>query len=272
MVFNNDETLTITYIKFKINPEFVIGINNQEKIIFYNPLNDNAKVFNLNMLHEKTLEEGCQIIIEKLDENNYLLNNEVDIIVMTKNKEKENSLFTKVKQSITSDKPNIIVNSIEPTSEELLSYSNETVYDLKSTYDNVDLVGIGQSIKGDINYYIEDKIAKLKLNKLSKEKQIEEINNYYNNGYFNDYVVYKNKVNGYDINLSKRSSYNVVFNYNADFTYSYNIVLNLEFNYYQDEIINEVRKGIVENYKYIYNEQGEEVINNYKVDFYKFNY
>ena len=88
MVFNNDETLTITYIKFKINPEFVIGINNQEKIIFYNPLNDNAKVFNLNMLHEKTLEEGCQIIMEKLDENNYLLNNEVDIKVMTKNKEK----------------------------------------------------------------------------------------------------------------------------------------------------------------------------------------
>ena len=272
LVFNNDKTLTVTYIKFKVNPEFVIGINNQEKVIMYNPLNDEAKVLNLNMLNEKSLEEACKIIINKLNENNYMINNIVDITIMTKNLEKENNLYNKVKNAIINQNSNIKINLIEPTSDELLSYSNETVYDLIPTFNDVDLQSIGQSIKTEIDYYVKEKINNLKISKLSKEKQIEEVNNYYNNGYFNDYVVHKNRVNGYDIKLSKRSSYSVIFNYNEDFTYSYNIILKLEFNNYLEENIDEIRRGLVENYKYTYNEQNEELISNYKIDFYRFIY
>ena len=79
LVFSRDENLTITYIRFKVNPEFVIGINNHERVVFYNPLNEDAKIFNLMMFNNKTLDEACAVHgmdVEKViaDINEYLAN------------------------------------------------------------------------------------------------------------------------------------------------------------------------------------------------------
>ena len=63
LVFSRHENLTITYIKFKVNPEFVIGINSSDRVILYNPLNDDAKIFNLSMFNNKSLDEFAQIFI-----------------------------------------------------------------------------------------------------------------------------------------------------------------------------------------------------------------
>lgn len=270
LVFSRDENLTITYIRFKVNPEFVIGINNNERVVFYNPLNEDAKIFNLMMFNNKTLDEACEIFIEKMDENNYLVNKKIDLTIITKNLEKERKIVQKIKDSVIKLDSEIEISTVSPTSEELLSYSNETAYGLPVTYDNIVLQTIGKEIKDNIDFYIQNKIKLLNLDKLSNDKKIEIIKENYDNGYFNDYNI--TSYSNYDIILSKRSSYDVIFSFNDDFTYSYKIILNLEFDLYRQELVDELRKGIVEVYKYTYDENNNELISNYKNEFYKFNY
>lgn len=270
LVFSRDENLTITYIRFKVNPEFVIGINNNERVVFYNPLNEDAKIFNLMMFNNKTLDEACEIFIEKMDENNYLVNKKIDLTIITKNLEKERKIVQKIKNSVIKLDSEIEISTVSPTSEELLSYSNETAYGLPVTYDNLVLQTIGKEIKDNIDFYIQNKIKLLNLDKLANDKKIEIIKENYDNGYFNSYDI--SSYSNYDIILSKRSSYDVIFSFNDDFTYSYNIILNLEFDLYREELVNELRKGIVEVYKYTYDENNNELISNYKNEFYKFNY
>lgn len=270
LVFSRDENLTITYIRFKVNPEFVIGINNNERVVFYNPLNEDAKIFNLMMFNNKTLDEACEIFIEKMDENNYLVNKKIDLTIITKNLEKERKIVQKIKDSVIKLDSEIEISTVSPTSEELLSYSNETAYGLPVTYDNLVLQTIGKEIKDNIDFYIQNKIKLLNLDKLANDKKIEIIKENYDNGYFNDYDI--SSYSNYDIIPSKRSNYDVIFSFNDDFTYSYNIILNLEFDLYREELVNELRKGIVEVYKYTYDENNNELISNYKNEFYKFNY
>ena len=62
------------------------------------------------------------------------------------------------------------------------------------------------------------------------------------------------------------------FYFNDDFTYTYNIILYLEFDYYSERMVDEVHEGIVEVYEYTYNILNPEVISDYKNHFYKFNY
>ena len=175
LVFSRDENLTITYIRFKVNPEFVIGINNNERVVFYNPLNEDAKIFNLMMFNNKTLDEACEIFIEKMDENNYLVNKKIDLTIITKNLEKERKIVQKIKDSVIKLDSEIEISTVSPTSEELLSYSNETAYGLPVTYDNIVLQTIGKEIKDNIDFYIQNKIKLLNLDKLSNDKKIEII-------------------------------------------------------------------------------------------------
>ena len=225
LVFSRDETLTITYIKFKVNPEFVIGINNQEKVVFYNPLNEDAKIFNLMMFKNNTLNEVCKIFVDEMEKNNYLENKHIDLTVITKNLEKENKIVQQITNSVNAIDKEIVIKTVSPTSEELLSYSNETAYGLSVTYDNLTLQSIGKEMKNNIDLYIQSKIKSLNLNKLSLDKKCQVIKEQYDNGYFNDYDI--SSYNNNDIILSNRSTYDVIFNFNDDFTYSYNIILNL---------------------------------------------
>jgi len=269
-VFSHDENLTITYIRFKVNPDFVIGINNKDKVIMYNPLNEAANIFNLGMFNNKSLEEVSSIFVSQVNENNYLIDNDVNITVMTKNLEKRNRLVKIINDIIKKNNNSIIVNVVEPSSDELLAYSNEEVFDIEASLNENDLISIGNDIKNKIDLYVKNKIVDLKLNKLSFEEQKNILESNSNLGYFDDFVITSDMVN-YDILLSKRSNYQVIFTFNEDLTYSYNIILNLEFDYYQESLIDEKRIGNVEVYKYSFDTSNNLISNNVN-HFYRFNY
>lgn len=271
LVFSRNENLTITYIKFKINSEFVVGINSNDKVVMYNPLNEEAKIFNLGMFSNKTLEEMCKIFIKKIEDNDYLENNKVDITIMTKNLEKRKDLYKLINDSINGNGREIYVNVLEPSNDELIAYSNEVTYDLKATYQTEDLIKISESIKEQIKGYVDNKIDSLHINKFNGEQQKEILESNYSLGYFNDFDM-KNVVIEDDIIISTRSNYDIEFIFNNDFTYDYNIILYLEFDYYCEMVVDDVRKAIVEVYEYTYNTFNIEVIGDYKNHFYKFNY
>ena len=56
----------ITYIKLQVNPSFVIGIDDNNKVVFYNALNEDGNNYNLGMFQGKSLEEATKIFVEKL--------------------------------------------------------------------------------------------------------------------------------------------------------------------------------------------------------------
>lgn len=269
-VFSKDGNLTITYIRFKVNTDFVIGINSKDKVVMYNPLNEEANIFNLGMFNNKSLEEVSNIFVSRVNENNYLIDNDVNIIVMTKNLEKRNRLTKIISDVIKKTNNSIIVNVLEPTSDELLAYSNEEVFDLEASFNENDLISIGNDIKDKIDLYVKEKIVNLKLDKLSLEEQKSIIESNLSFGYFNNFVITNDMVN-YDILLSNRSKYQVMFTFNEDLTYSYNIILNLEFDYYQESLIEEKKVGIVEVYKYSFDTSNNVISNNVN-HFYRFNY
>lgn len=269
-VFSHDENLTITYIRFKVNPDFVIGINNKDKVVMYNPLNEDASIFNLGMFNNKSLEEVSSIFVSWVNENNYLVDNDVNITVMTKNLEKRNRLTKIINDVIKKTNNRIVVNVLEPTSDELLAYSNEEVFDVEPSFNENDLIIISNDIKDKIDLYVRDRIVNLKLDKLSSEEQKIILENNLNLGYFNDFVITNDMVN-YNIFLSNRSKYEVIFNFNEDLTYYYNIILNLEFDYYQESLIDEKRIGNVEVYKYSFDSSSNVISDNVN-HFYRFNY
>lgn len=271
LVFSRDENLTITYIKFKVNPEFVVGINSNNKVVMYNPLNEEAKIFNLSMFSNKTLNEMCEIFVTKIEENNYLENNDINVTVMTKNLEKRNSIYKIVNDVINVKDSKIIVNLIEPNDDELLSYSNEMVFDLETTYQNEDLIKISEDIIKEIKLYVDNRINSLKLEKLSNEKKKEIIDSNNSLGYFNDFDI-KNVLMEYDIIISNRTKYDVVFNYDDELIYTYDIILNMEFDHYNENVVDDTKEGIVEVYKYTYNSSNYGIISEYKNHFYKFVY
>ena len=56
----------ITYIKLQVNPSFIIGINNDKVVVFYNALNEDANKYNLSMFQGKKIDEAAKVFIEKL--------------------------------------------------------------------------------------------------------------------------------------------------------------------------------------------------------------
>jgi len=269
-VFSRDENLTITYIRFKVNPDFVIGINSKDKVVMYNPLNEDASIFNLGMFNNKSLEEVSSIIFSRVNESSYLVDNDVNITVMTKNLEKRNRFAKIINDVIKKNNNSIDVNVLEPTSDELLAYSNEEVFDLEPSFNENDLVSISNDVKNKIDLYIKGKIDNLSLDKFSLEEQKIILESNLNLGYFDGFVITNDMIN-YDIILSKRSNYQVIFIFNEDLEYSYNIILNLEFDYYQESLIDEKRVGNVEVYKYSF-DTSNNVISNSVNHFYRFNY
>ena len=271
LVFNRSENLTITYIKFKVNPEFVIGINSHERVVVYNPLNEEAKIFDLMMFNNKTLEEVCEIIINKMTANGYLIDNTINVTIMTKNLEKRNQFVKQIKSSIDNVKENVVINTLTPTNDELFTYSNEVTYDLKVTYNENELISIATSVEEKIDLYVNDKLKALNLNNFTGKEQMNVINDNSVNGYFNDFD-FSNILVGDNIFISPYSNYEIEFVFNDDFTYSYNIIISLIFDYYKEIVVEDTSKGIVEVYEYTYNQLGNSLISDYKNYFYQFNY
>lgn len=270
LVFSRDETLTITYIKFKVNPEFVIGINNDNKVILYNPLNEDAKIFNLGMFNNKSLEEFSTLFIDKMEENNYLSDNIIDMIVMTKNKNKKNIIVETITNSISEQNNEIIINVKDPTFDEMLAYSNETVYDLEPTYNEEDLKVISNDILNKISNHINNKINNLKVDKIDNQDKKDILEQKNINGYFDDFNFSNVDLGEYSIDILDDSNYEVEFTFDENLNYQYNIIINIVLESYKDKIKNDVKETTVEVYKYTYNLNSEKIINNYKNEFYIF--
>ena len=269
-VFSRDETLTITYIRFSVNPDFVIGINNKDQVVMYNPLNDDANLFNLGMFNNKSVEEVTNIFLDVVNKNNYLVDKEVNLTIMTKNLVKRKRFAEMIISVIKRTNNSIKINILEPTSEELFAYSNEEVFDVIPSFNENDLKYIAMDYQKQIDLYVKNKINNLKLDKLNLSEQKVIIENSLLNGYFSDFLIDSVLLN-YDIFPSSRTNYQVVFNFDEDLTYSYNIFLDLEFDYYKKIQDNEKNIGVVEVYEYSF-DTNDELMSNYINHFYRFNY
>ena len=174
-VFSSDKALVITYIKFNINPEFVIGVNSKDEVCIFNPLNEDAKILNLGMFNGNSLEDATSIILDKLDKANYL-KDDMYITVMSKNPDKIEYFYEKINNKVKEKNKDLVLINKRASNEELTAYSNEVVYDVKATYDNNKLLVICSNIEKSLDEYVKDKINSLKIDDLNKD----EILKYYN--------------------------------------------------------------------------------------------
>ena len=261
-VFSSDKALVITYIKFNINPEFVIGVNSKDEVCIFNPLNEDAKILNLGMFNGNYLEDATSIILDKLDKANYL-KDDMYITVMSKNPDKIEYFYEKINNKVKEKNKDLVLINKRASNEELTAYSNEVVYDVKATYDNNKLLVICSNIEKSLDEYVKDKINSLKIDDLNKDEILKYYNEQLENGYFNDYDLLFYKLDDADLKIMDTSSYTISF----DSSLKYTISLDLEL-----EKVNKVSKkndsySLVEQYLFNYKDKK---INNLKINFYKY--
>lgn len=261
-VFSSDKALVITYIKFNINPEFVIGVNSKDEVCIFNPLNEDAKILNLGMFNGNSLEDATSIILDKLDKANYL-KDDMYITVMSKNPDKIEYFYEKINNKVKEKNKDLVLINKRASNEELTAYSNEVVYDVKATYDNNKLLVICSNIEKSLDEYVKDKINSLKIDDLNKDEILKYYNEQLENGYFNDYDLLFYKLDDADLKIMDTSSYTISF----DSSLKYTISLDLEL-----EKVNKVSKkndsySLVEQYLFNYKDKK---INNLKINFYKY--
>lgn len=261
-VFSSDKALVITYIKFNINPEFVIGVNSKDEVCIFNPLNEDAKILNLGMFNGNSLEDATSIILDKLDKANYL-KDDIYITVMSKNPDKIEYFYEKINNKVKEKNKDLVLINKRASNEELTAYSNEVVYDVKATYDNNKLLVICSNIEKSLDEYVKDKINSLKIDDLNKDEILKYYNEQLENGYFNDYDLLFYKLDDADLKIMDTSSYTISF----DSSLKYTISLDLEL-----EKVNKVSKkndsySLVEQYLFNYKDKK---INNLKINFYKY--
>lgn len=255
----------ITYIKFQVNPSFVIGINNDKKVIFFNALNEDGNKYNLAMFSGKTLNEAMQVFIEKLKTIS-ADKREIALSVMTKNHVLEKDIYQVIVKEITSYDANYQVTLIEPLPDELEKYSSEVVYNLKRSLNNDKLKEIGGKIYSNLDNYVTNKISKLNLSKVNKEKKKTILQEKIQSGYFNDFVIANLSFKEDNITLLARSNYKISFTFNEDGTYAYTLVLYLAMDYEKKN-----DKTIVETYQFDYEKKDDVAsVRNLKVYYYTF--
>ena len=254
----------VTYIKLQVNPSFVIGINKNERVVFYNALNEDANVYNLSMFEGKSLSDATKVFIERLGSSKEE-KNVINVTVMTKNDNLIKHISAIISKEIIDFDNSYQINYIEATKEELERYSNEVRYNLPRSKNDDDLKAIGRIVNNKISGYVDDKIKHLKLKKLSKDEEFEVITLKQEEGYFNDFDFSGIKLGEDNLTIGNKSSYKVDFRL-VDGSWYYIINLNLELNYklFSDETTIEV-------YEYNYELFDDlEKINNLKTSFYVF--
>ncbi len=246
----------ITYIKIQVNPSFVLGINEKNNVVFYNALNNDGNKYNLSMFQGKNLGDAIEIFINKLGMSNEE-KNIINVTIMTKNNLRENEIFAIIKEKIANYDNNYIVINHEPTNDELERYSNEVVYNLKSSLKQNDIKMISSSIYDKINNYIDNKINNI--------VNFDESFVLENEGYFNDFNLLNINLTEYNVSILERSNYQVDFIFDEEGQYIYNIVLNLEL----EKEIDNLEKKLIEVYSYSYQLGDElELLSNLKTNYY----
>lgn len=255
----------ITYIKLQVNPSFVIGINSNKKVVFYNALNEDGNKYNLEMFQGKGLDEATRVFISKLG-NAQEDKNEINLTVMTKNNILEQEIVNIIAKEIKEFDSNYIVIAHEATYEEMERYSNEAIYNIAASLKNNDLKIIGKLTYDKVLNYVNSRIKSLNLSKMPIENQIELLKEKVEEGYFNSYSLSNMRISEYNVILLEKSSYSVDFKFNEDNSYKYEIILYLEVEHEKNEL-----KNIVEVYTYTYElGEGDGIISNLKKYFYTF--
>ena len=246
----------IMYIKIQADPSFVIGIDEDENVIFYNSLNSSGNKYDLSMFQGKKLTEMINIFIEKLGYAS-IDKNIINVTVMTKNNDVEKHIMNIISNEIAAFDNNYIVLNHEPNNDDLERYSNEVVYNLKSSLSHDDLKKIGRYIYDKVQSYTEYEIKNYDLSDLTKFQNEQKIE---------DVILSIDEINE-EIVLLDNSFYNVNLAFNEDGSYFYDIVLHLEL----EKGLSKEEKKIVEVYSFDY-QVGEEkeIINNLKIYFYTF--
>lgn len=265
-VFSSEGSLSITYIKFDINPEFIIGINNKDEVKIYNPLNDDAKVLNLNMFNGYKIEEAVSVILGKLESNNYLDISQIDITVITKSDDKISYYFDKIRNVINKSHNSIVLKNNKASHEELIAYSNEVSYDIKASFNNNDLKSIASNIKIQLENHVNNLINTLNITELELNEKYDVLMQNDSIGYFEDYDLTKYVINNYDLKVNEGSSYDVKFNY-TDTEYAFDIELNLILEHSGQFIKEEQTYNKIEEYRYTYKNNE---IYGLRTNFYKF--
>lgn len=264
-VFSSDNSFTVTYIKFNINPEFIIGVNDHDEVRIYNPLNEDAKILNLSMFNGYKLEKAMEIILNKL--NNYLDGSSLNITVITKDTEKINYYYNKINSVIKEQKYGICLLNKQASYEELLAYSNEVAYDLKPSFNSDTLLLATNELNESVTQYIDQKLTDLSLDNLSLEEKKVIIDNSLSNGYFDNYSLINYKFNNYAFIINEKSNYRVNFIYDND-EINYNVELNLVLEYKTNLKKKDILYQVIEEYRIMFT-QNE--IKNLENKFYKFN-
>ncbi len=113
----------LTFIKFKINPEFGFVVDGKDKVVYYVSLNDDAKsIYNLDMFKGKNRSDALAKAIDVAKENNFLVDGEekaVTITVVSDEKEKVEELEKKVNEDIKKTDKEIQSTFEEATKEEV---------------------------------------------------------------------------------------------------------------------------------------------------------
>lgn len=126
----------LTFLKFKINPEFGFVINGNNEVVYYIPLNDDAiKIFNLDMFKGKNSEEAVAIAIEVAKENNYLLSEErkIEVTVVSNNENVVKIQEDKVASVIKKKDDKIVTEIVEATPEEIENFGKVDLDNVKDT-------------------------------------------------------------------------------------------------------------------------------------------
>lgn len=266
-VFSSEDSLSITYIKFNINPEFIIGINDNDEVKIYNPLNEDAKVLNLSMFNGYKLEQTIEIILKRLDEKNYLNVSQIDISVITKSDKKINNYYNSISDVIRKNGYNILLVNQPASHEELVAYSNEVSHEIKPSFENEDLKIISSNLSSYLNNHVDMLLNSLNLEELDLNEKINVINQYKQNGFFNDYDLNNYVINEYQLKVKAGSNYDVNFSTDND-EFGYSIELNLILEYNGQFIKNDVIYKTIEEYNFNYKDNE---IYGLKRNFYKFN-
>lgn len=126
----------LTFLKFKINPEFGFVVNGNNEVVYYLPLNDDAlKIFNLDMFKGMSSEEAVEVAIDVAKENNYLLSEErkIEVTVVSDNESVVKIQEDRVISTINKKDKKIVAEVVEATSEEIENFSKVDLNNIKDT-------------------------------------------------------------------------------------------------------------------------------------------
>lgn len=143
------KTHDLTFIKFKINPEFGFVVNGKDKVVYYIPLNDDAKnIYNLDMFKGKMRTEALEKAISVAKENNYLVDGEdkgIIVTVVSDNKDKVEEFEEKVIEDLKQADKEIVSTVVEATKEEVENFGNIELDNVPTLNNSPSLPGSGNN-------------------------------------------------------------------------------------------------------------------------------